>query len=43
MEWAKKSMTEEEKELSTCVLKKLQEVDASYVRIDAFDEEEESS
>jgi hypothetical protein len=33
-------MTEEEKELSTCVLEKLQEADATYVRIVALDEEE---
>ena len=41
VEWAKKSMREEEKELSTRVLEKLHEADATHVCIDAPDKEEE--
>jgi hypothetical protein len=40
VEWVHKSMTEEEKELSTWVLEKLQEGDATHVCIDAPDKEE---
>ena len=40
VEWAKKSMREEEKELSTRVLERLREADATHVCIDAPDTEE---
>ena len=40
VEWVHKSMTEEEKELSTRVLEKLHEADATHVCIDAPDKEE---
>ena len=40
VEWAKKSMTEVEKELFTRVLEKLYEADATYVCLDALDKEE---
>ncbi len=40
VEWAKKSMTEEEKELSTRLLEKLHEAYSTHVCIDAPDKEE---
>jgi hypothetical protein len=40
VEWAKKSMRGEEKELSTRMLEKPQEGDATYVCLDALDKEE---
>jgi hypothetical protein len=40
VEWVHKSMREEEKELSTRMLEKLQEADATHVCIDALDKGE---